>query len=69
MAFQAADLIAYEHYKANLKILEMGEGVVDAGDLRIPFQSLAGIPGSMEWGVVLKENLIESCQRYNVPLR
>ena len=50
MAFQAADLIAYEHYKANLKILEMGEGVVDAGDLRIPFQSLGRDSRLDEWG-------------------
>jgi hypothetical protein len=69
VAFQAADLIAYEHYKANLKVQDMGEGNVNVEDLRIPFQKLAGIPGSAEWGVVLRETLLEQCQKYNVPLR
>ncbi len=69
VVFQAADLIAYEHYKANLTIIKMDEEKVDVGVLRIPFQQLAGIPGSADWGVVLKENLVETCQKYNVATR
>jgi hypothetical protein len=69
VVFQAADLIAYEHYKAHLKILEVGERMAGVEDFRIPFQSLVSIPGSMGWGVVKRENLIGDCQKYGVPLR
>lgn len=69
VAFQAADLIAYEHYRANQKILGVGEEMIDVGAFRIPFQLLSGVPGSMEWGLLLKQNIIDDCQRYGVPLR
>jgi hypothetical protein len=69
VAFQAADLIAYEHFKANLKVLDMGEGMAGIDDLRIPFQSLITIPGSMQWGVVLKDDLIRNCVKYGIPKR
>src|SRR5665213_3418480 len=68
VAFQAADLIAYEHYKANLKVLDLiDEGVVD--EFRIPFKLLAGIPGSADWGILDKEHIEIYCQRNRVPLR
>jgi len=67
VAFQAADLIAYEHYKANLKLVDSQRG--DELALRIPFISLSEIPGSADWGVVLKENLLDTCQKYGVAPR
>lgn len=69
VAFQAADLIAYEHYKANLKILEAGDGLVGVEDLRAPFQSLVSIPGSLQWAVMRTPEIVENCQRYGVSLR
>ncbi len=76
VAFQAADLIAYEHYKANLKVQKANLKIQDAAldmarldELRLPFRSLASVPGSNEWGVVMECNLIETCERYRVPLR
>jgi hypothetical protein len=69
VAFQAADFIAYEHYKVNLRVVSEGTAAMDIDDLRVPFQSLIGIPGSRYWGVIQKQEIIEHCRRYNVPLR
>jgi hypothetical protein len=69
VAFEAADLIAYEHYRVNLKLIEKAPGTLDIGGFRRPFQSLVGIPGSMQWAVIQKQELLEHCRRYSVPVR
>jgi hypothetical protein len=46
-AFQAADLLAYEHLKANRKVVPE-PGIYDFEDLRQPLQSLDAIPNGDE---------------------
>ena len=58
-AFQAADLLAYEHLKANLKVVP-NSGVYEMEDLRQPFQILYEIPngeGGKDWSVIEREEL------------
>jgi hypothetical protein len=51
MAFQAADLLAYEVFQTQGKIAKLdGNEKIDIDSLRKPFQSLRGIPGSDKWG-------------------
>ncbi len=53
-AFQAADLLAYEHLKANLKVIP-ASGVYDTEDLRQSFQQLYEFPngeGSKDWSTI-----------------
>jgi len=69
VAFQAADLIAYEHYKAHVKLLPEPDGTMGIEDLRIPFQSLVSIPGSAEWSFVDRDNLLGDCVLHGVAKR
>jgi hypothetical protein len=58
-AFQAADLLAYEHLKANLKVIP-ASGVYEMEDLRKPFQKLYEIPngeGSKDWSTIERAEL------------
>ena len=58
-AFQAADLLAYEHLKANLKVVP-NSGVYEMEDLRQPFQALYEIPngeGGKDWSVIEQAEL------------
>ena len=61
-AFQAADLLAYEHRLANLKVIP-DSGVFEMEDLRQPFQSLNSIPngeGRRDWTVQERAELEET---------
>ena len=69
VVFQAADLIAYEHYKANLKVRELIEKGTEIEDFRIPFKQLAAIPGSADWGILDKKHIELDCIRHNVSPR
>lgn len=69
VAFQAADLIAYEHYKAHVKLLPEPDGTMGIEDFRIPFQSLVSVPGSAEWSYVDRGNILGDCAKHAVPLR
>jgi hypothetical protein len=63
VAFQAADLLAYEHLKANRKIFECGTGVLGIEALRRSLQALRAIPHGDEgadWGIHDLESL-ERC--------
>jgi hypothetical protein len=58
-AFQAADLLAYEHLKANLKVVPQS-GVYEMEDLRKPFQALYEIPngeGGKDWSIIEQSEL------------
>lgn len=58
-AFQAADLLAYEHLKANTKVIPES-GVYGMEDLRQPFQKLYEIPngeGSKDWSTIERAEL------------
>jgi hypothetical protein len=58
-AFQAADLLTYEHRKANLKVLP-DPGIYGMEDLRQPFQMLDTIPngdGGSDWSTVARSDL------------
>jgi hypothetical protein len=53
VAFQAADLLAYEHLKANIKIIP-NSGLYALEDLRKPLQTLDTIPhgaNGEDWGI------------------
>lgn len=58
-AFQAADLLAYEHLKANLKVVP-NSGVYALEDLRQPLQLLNRIPNGIagkDWSIQEKAEL------------
>ena len=60
VAFQAADLLAYEHLKANGKIVP-NSGVYGMEDLRQPLQALASIPNGEDgedWGIHEKPEMV-----------
>jgi hypothetical protein len=44
IAFQAADLLAYEHLLANRRIYQVGSGVLGMEDLRLSLQALGLVP-------------------------
>ena len=61
VAFQAADLLAYEHLKANIKIVP-NSGVYALEDLRQPLQKLNAIPHGQDgedWGIHEKPQMEE----------
>lgn len=67
-AFQAADLLAYEHRLANKKIYESGIGTLAMSDLRRSLQALDDISHSAEdWGVSDEEALLKFCQLNKFP--
>lgn len=60
-AFQAADLLAYEHLKANIKIVP-NSGVYALEDLRQPLQKLNAVPhgeDGEDWGIHEKPKMEE----------
>jgi hypothetical protein len=71
VAFQAADLLAYEHLQANKKVMKAGLGVLGLEDLRYPLQAMSKVPGarSDDWGFHLEDELIDSCIRDNIAKR
>jgi len=71
VAFQAADLLAYEHLLANKKAQKYGIGMVGFEDLRRSLQALSRIPGAHteDWGSHMEDDLMESCARDGIALR
>lgn len=72
IAFQAADLLAYEHLLANRKIYEVGAGVLGIEDLRRSLQALQSIPHGgegIDWGVHDLETLDRSVNGDRLPRR
>jgi hypothetical protein len=69
-AFQAADLLAYEHRLANKKIYDSGVGTLEMSDLRGSLQALDEVPpGAEEWGVYDQDSLTAFCIGNKLPLR
>jgi hypothetical protein len=77
IAFQAADLLAYEHLLASRKMYEQQIGTkVDFEDLRYPLRALSTIPGGLDggeencdWGFHDESDLLASCKGDGMPLR
>jgi hypothetical protein len=70
IAFQAADLLAYEHRLANKKIYESGIGTLTMSDLRRSLQALDDIPhGALgeDWGVSDEKALLKFCELNKFP--
>lgn len=69
-AFQAADLLAYEHRLANQRIFKSGIGTLAMSDLRRSLQALDEIPHGLDqenWGVLDEEGLIKFCELNKYP--
>jgi hypothetical protein len=67
-AFQAADLLAYEHRLANKRIYEAGIGTLAMSDLRHSLQSLDDVPHGADgedWGVSDEAALLKFCELNN----
>jgi hypothetical protein len=72
VAFQAADLLAYEHLLANKRICETADRMVIFEELRYPLKDLSSIPGARnggDWGVHREDDMTDSCIKENIPLR
>lgn len=73
VAFQAADLLAYEHFRANQKVVPQPVGTFSLEELRYPFQRLLRVPSGGEDGedlVVSERKCLEQfCAEQKVPLR
>jgi hypothetical protein len=70
VAFQAADLLAYENLLANKKVKE--KGIVFENELRYPLAELSKLPGghdSDDWGVHMEDDMMDSCSRDSIALR
>jgi hypothetical protein len=65
VAFQAADLLAYEYLKANKKIYEGPLGTLSPADLRRSIQELEKIPHGIDgddWGVHDRDSLTHALE-------
>lgn len=72
VAFQAADLLAYEHLLVNAKIFGTADHLVSYSNLRYPLKQLDRVPNGengADWGVHDRQTLEEACTRGGVPLR
>jgi Protein of unknown function (DUF3800) len=71
VAFQAADLLAYEHRRANKQIFEAGTGTLGMEDLRGTLQALDRTPPHQDddWGIYALAELEALCSKNNYPLR
>ena len=72
VAFQAADLLAYEHLLANVKIIKSETRMVFEGELRRPLMRLSLIPGGRnggDWGVHMEDDMTDSCITDGLALR
>ncbi len=70
-AFQAADLLAYEHFRANQKVVP-NPGIFALDELRNPLQRLNEIPNGengADWGITEKVHLLEFCYEQKIPPR
>jgi hypothetical protein len=72
-AFQAADLLAYEHFRAIQKVIPQPVGRYALEDLRHPFQKLLKVPSGGEdgedLGVTERKCLEQFCAEQKVPVR
>jgi len=69
-AFQAADLLAYEHRLANKRIFDTGVGILGMEDLRGALQALDKIPHEDDdWGIYDLPALEMQCSKNNYTLR
>lgn len=72
MSFQAADLLAYEHLLANVKLSRSATGKVFEDELRRPLMRLSEIPGGRngsDWGFHTEDDMTNSCIRDGIQLR
>ena len=69
VAFEAADLIAYEYQKANNAIIHAGDNLLAFDELRIPLQKFASIPGSAEWSLMSQEDMVKNCEKFGISKR
>jgi len=72
-AFQAADLLAYEHFLINVRLRKSEKNELFEDEVRYPLMELSKIPGGSQqeddWGVHSEDNLAAICVEYRVPLR
>jgi len=71
-AFQAADLLAYEHLLANRRIYASGIGTLGFEDMRVSLQALDSIPNGDDggdWGVYDLPAMEKHCQLNGYPVR
>jgi hypothetical protein len=72
VAFQAADLLAYEHLLVNVKLRKSERGKLFEDELRHPLMELSTIPGGRgddDWGVHMEDDMTDSCIKDGVALR
>ena len=72
VAFQAADLLAYEHFKLNTELCKSEDGKVFEDEVRRPLMALSTIPGGAhdgDWGLRGIESLEYFCVEAEIPLR
>ena len=67
VAFQAADLLAYEQLLASTRIQKIGAITFD--ELRYPLKALSKIPGSANWGVHDESDMTRGCEGDKIALR
>jgi hypothetical protein len=70
--FQAADLLAYEHFKLNTELSKSEDGKIFEDEVRRPLMALSTIPGGAhdgDWGLRLAANLETFCVECEIPLR
>jgi hypothetical protein len=65
VAFQAADMLAYEHRLANIKMYESGARYIDSADLL----ALDDVPHGGGWAIYDFEELEKQCIIEHAPLR
>jgi hypothetical protein len=71
VAFQAADLLAYEQFRANQNVVPQ-PGTFSLEEMRHPLQDLVTIPNgddSSDWGITERPELEEFCREQKIPLR
>jgi hypothetical protein len=67
--FEAADLIAYENFKCNIKREGRQEGAVFLDELRKPLQRLLNLPGAKDWLYSRTSEIEAVCSLYGVAER
>jgi hypothetical protein len=72
VAFQAADLLAYEHFNVNVRLAVLPKDQqMEFEELRHPLKALSEIPGAHgpDWGVHMEDDMTHSCIRMKIPER
>lgn len=72
-AFEAADLLAYEHFQVNKKLVDASPEQIALKTLRMPLMELREVPGGGEedgdWRLYSEDDLISMCKRSRIPKR